>query len=335
MTEDKEFTQRVRQMVDRAHGVRPLGVQLGLTDSAVRAWLAGSVPFDSTLRKVADHSGLSAAWIRDGIGDAEHELCKISPLPPRGLRSKIMREIMHEEGTESASVREEPRHFDASPLGQLRRAMVQAGLTPADLARRMGYAAGPVQAVFERGSRISEGMAKAIVKILPSLDVETLLGGSETPRIIDETGMQGTFGSKPAIEVPLGDLKVKMVPMLSWTKAGTMTNFEDDCYTGEAIPAFNVTDSKAFALRVRGDSMEPRIKEGDAVIVCPSWSPQNGDTVITRTVHGDIMCKLYQSRGHRVIFSSYNPAYPPIDLAREEVEWVYPVQSVVQTLRKH
>jgi SOS-response transcriptional repressor LexA len=287
------------------------------------------------LEKVARNSGISAAWIRDGIGDAEHELAKISPLPPRGLRSKITRDLTHHEGAESSTLREEPHHYESSPLGQLRRAMVQAGLTPAELALRMGYAAGPVQAVFERGSRISEGMAMAIVKILPSLDIETLLGGSDTPRIIDETGMQGTFGSKPTIDVPLGDLKVKMVPMLSWTKAGTMTNFEDDCYTGEAIPAFNVTDSKAFALRVRGDSMEPRIKEGDSVVVCPSWSPQNGDTVITRTVHGDIMCKLYQSRGQRVVFSSYNPAYPPIELDREEVEWVYPVQSVVQTLRKH
>lgn len=338
-SEDKEFINRVEKMVERAAGIRPLADQLGVTDSAVRSWLAGSKPFDSTLRKVHAKSRISPMWIRDGAGEDDIELAKIGPLPPRGSRSDIARDILQEDSIafsahaadDDEPVRVSPRHA----LGMLKLAMEEKGMNAKALAKAIGYEIGPVQAVLERGSRLSEAMAEKIVKVLPDLDIDTLLGGSDTPRIIDPSGATGTFGAKANILVPAG-MSVKMLPLLSWTKAGMMTNFEDECYTGEAVPAFNVSDPKAFALKVRGDSMEPRVKEGDIVIVCPSWKARNGDTVIVRTVHGDIMCKLYQTKfsGKFAVLSSYNPAYPPVELSEEEIEWIYPVQGVMQTLRK-
>ncbi|MGC3988311.1 MAG: S24 family peptidase [Chthoniobacteraceae bacterium] len=63
-------------------------------------------------------------------------------------------------------------------------------------------------------------------------------------------------------------------------------------------------------------------------------TPRNGETVIARTVHGDVMCKLYQSRSGVVVLSSWNPAYPPIEIPREEIAWIYPVAQVIQNLLK-
>jgi hypothetical protein len=48
------------------------------------------------------------------------------------------------------------------------------------------------------------------------------------------------------------------------------------------------------------------------------------------------MCKIYQAKssGQFIILSSYNSAYPPIELQRSEIEWIYPVQSVQKTRRR-
>jgi phage repressor protein C with HTH and peptisase S24 domain len=73
--------------------------------------------------------------------------------------------------------------------------------------------------------------------------------------------------------------------------------------------------------------MEPTIKEGDVAVICPSWEPRHGDEVICRTIHGDVMCKIYQPNPgeKKVILSSYNPAFPPQEFSQDEIEWIYPV----------
>lgn len=221
------------------------------------------------------------------------------------------------------------------PRGQLRSAMLRMGLSPAQLAKKIGYQIGVVQAVVENGARISEAMAEKIVAVLPELDMETLLGGSDTPTVMDEDGRYGTVGSKPTMQ-SLDGGRVRLIPLIAMTQAGPSINFEDEIFQHDAVAVVDVKDPKAFALTVRGNSMEPEIKEGDVAVVCPSWQPRNGDEVICRTVHGDVMCKIFQTKfnGQFVILSSYNPAYPPVELSAEEIEWIYPVQSVQKTRRR-
>jgi phage repressor protein C with HTH and peptisase S24 domain len=223
----------------------------------------------------------------------------------------------------------------SGPRGLLKETLAAHQMTAAELAKRIGYEIGPVQAVVDGGARISESMAEAIERELPELEKEALLGGSDTPRITTDSGTYGTMGAKPQIAVPKG-MDVRMVPLISWAQAGAMSSYDDEVYSHEAIPVFDVPDRKAFALTVRGNSMTPEINEGDKVIVCPSWQPRNGDEVICRTVDGDVMCKIYHSKegGKIVILSSYNSgAHPPFELNRDEIAWIYPVQGVQKTRR--
>lgn len=230
---------------------------------------------------------------------------------------------------------ESPEPATGGPRGKLQAALRSAGMTSAQLARRIGYEAGPVQAIVEGGARISEKMAEAIASVLP-LTIEELLGGSDSPRLIDPTGTYGTIGSRPLVDDPSGLVGIRTIPLLSWAEAGTMADYSDEAFGGEAIPAFNVSDRKAFALAIRGKSMQPEISEGDIVVVCPSWTPRHGDTVIARTVGGDVMCKIYQPSkgGQMIILSSHNPAFPPFEIPQSEIAWIYPVKSVEKTLRR-
>lgn len=76
------FPRRIEMLVQSAGGKKPLARRLGVTDSAINSWLAGSKPFNSKLREACDHSGIAIEWLRDGRGPAEVELAKVSARPP-------------------------------------------------------------------------------------------------------------------------------------------------------------------------------------------------------------------------------------------------------------
>lgn len=161
--------------------------------------------------------------------------------------------------------------------------------------------------------------------------MEDLLGGSETSRIMDETGQFGTFGAKPAIKLP-GKGRTRYVPLLSWAAAGSLSNAEalDEGYNYEGI-ASNVP-GRAFAVEVKGDSMHPEINPGDYAVVKADVQPTPGGVVLVRTIHGDVLCKRYATRegGELVILSSVNHSYSPIEIPATEIAWIYPVKQVIR-----
>jgi len=72
------FQRRVRALVDAAGGKKPLARKMGISDSAINSWLAGSAPFESKLREACETSGVSWSWLRDGHGRAAPELIKVT-----------------------------------------------------------------------------------------------------------------------------------------------------------------------------------------------------------------------------------------------------------------
>lgn len=78
MTKANTLPERLARLVEIAGGQKPLARACGVSDAAIIAWRAGSQPMPSTLEAVADHAGLSLAWLRDGAGDDARELRRFS-----------------------------------------------------------------------------------------------------------------------------------------------------------------------------------------------------------------------------------------------------------------
>lgn len=268
----------------------------------------------------------------------------LEPMSPREIAARLAAIV---DGSESEStpalsrqsapsLQEEGHTYGSDPRRLLVARMEERGETPETLAAKMPFKAVYIREVMDGVARGSnERFLRAAARVL-DLDAEALMSGSDTPRIIDETGRRGTFGAVPNIDMPPGK-RVMYVPLLSWAQAGALdAGHTDEAYDYSGTIAVDVKDRKAFGVTIRGDSMEPKIPEGADVIVCPSWQPRNGDTVIARTADGDVMCKLYQTKegGTKIVLSSHNPAFPPIELNREEIAWIYPVGQVVQNLRR-
>lgn len=73
----------------------------------------------------------------------------------------------------------------------------------------------------------------------------------------------------------------KKIPILSFVQAGHWTESGHNCYD-EWIDVPSSTPDEAYALRIKGRSMEPVFHEGEIVIVDPTVSALAGDYVIAR-----------------------------------------------------
>ncbi|PTX92783.1 hypothetical protein DB346_22965 [Verrucomicrobia bacterium LW23] len=132
---------------------------------------------------------------------------------------------------------------------------------------------------------------------------------------------------------------VRSLPLLTWAQAGLAPTADALPETAEVVPT-DMKDESAFAVRLLGDSMEPRLYEGDIAIVTPGVPPANGDIVLGNLKGEGLLCKILHMRlssveaRHPVKLSSYNSAYPPMEYSRDDFHWIYPVAQMVRYVRR-
>jgi SOS-response transcriptional repressor LexA len=129
---------------------------------------------------------------------------------------------------------------------------------------------------------------------------------------------------------------LRNLPVLSWAQAGQAIEFSEIARDWEEVVPSAVADERAFGIRLRGDSMEPRFSDGDIAILLPSIEPTNGEIVVANLKGQGALCKIMhvQIEKNLIKLSSYNPAYPPMEYRREEFHWIFPVESLIKRLRR-
>jgi len=129
---------------------------------------------------------------------------------------------------------------------------------------------------------------------------------------------------------------LRNLPVLSWTQAGQATEPGEIPRDWDEVLPSDVSDERAFGVRLRGDSMEPRFSDGDIAILVPSTVPTNGEIVVANLRNQGVLCKIMhvQLDKNLVKLSSYNPAYPPTEYRRDEFHWIFPVATIIKQLRR-
>lgn len=88
---------------------------------------------------------------------------------------------------------------------------------------------------------------------------------------------------------------------------------------------------KAYGLRCVGDSMLPRIRDGEFVVVQPEHAIRPGDEVLVKATDGRVMIKIYlYSRDGRKYFNSVNRDHPEIAIEEEKIELLHYVAAIVK-----
>jgi phage repressor protein C with HTH and peptisase S24 domain len=98
---------------------------------------------------------------------------------------------------------------------------------------------------------------------------------------------------------------------------------------GDGVVRFETKDPNAYAVRCRGHSMMPRIRDGEFVVLEPNKTPISGDDVLVRHLDGRVMVKrfLYERDG-MIHLLSINEAFPPHAFPLEEIAVFHPVVGI-------
>lgn len=75
-----------------------------------------------------------------------------------------------------------------------------------------------------------------------------------------------------------------------------------------------------FGLKVTGDSMSPRIQEGDVLIVRQQSDAESGDVVIAKVNGQDACCKKLLKNPDGIVLQSFNPNYEPMFFKTADVD---------------
>lgn len=127
--------------------------------------------------------------------------------------------------------------------------------------------------------------------------------------------------------------KLKEVPIVGTVQGGLdgyLDELEYPVGHGDGGIEFPTTDRNAYALRVRGESMRPRIKSGEYIVVTPNTEAQPGDDVVVICADGRKMVKeLLYFREQEITLGSINSSFQPLSLQKEEIKAIHFVAGII------
>ena len=121
----------------------------------------------------------------------------------------------------------------------------------------------------------------------------------------------------------------KMVPVINKVSAGYPVDFDDMDYpvgvADDYVRCPDLHDANAFAVRVIGDSMEPRFREGDIVVFSPAAEVNNGDDCFVRfsTPHETTFKRVFFDADSKVRLQPRNEKYSPIIIDGKRINGLY------------
>jgi repressor LexA len=110
------------------------------------------------------------------------------------------------------------------------------------------------------------------------------------------------------------------IPVLGYVRAGIPIEAIEEILDYEEIPEEMASQGEYFALSVKGDSMEPRIQEGDVVIVRKQPDVESGEVAVVLVNGNDATVKKFVKHENGVSLIAYNPKYEPMFYTCQEVE---------------
>ena len=180
----------------------------------------------------------------------------------------------------------------------------ELGITLEDIGNYVGVSKGTVQR-WETGS-ISNMRRDRIKKLSEILKI--------SPDIL-----LGDAVAEDAVAKENASTSTVRIPVIGTVAAGIPITAQEDITGWEEVPAEWVKNDTVFALKLKGDSMEPRMAEGDIVIVKQQCDVENGEIAIVM-VDGEATCKKLVKHPDGLVLISNNAKYAPMFFTLKDIE---------------
>ncbi len=209
---------------------------------------------------------------------------------------------------------------------RIREARNQKDLDQASLAARIDVATRTVQR-WEKGEQVPD--SNFLLRIAKATGVSShwLLSGEG--EIFAQSHLRSNVLSLPTNRYRKVDLIP--LPLLSSVPGGAPSlTFHPD-YVERYITVDDIRDNSAFALEVKGNSMAPRIENGDIIVVSPKVEARSGDICVVRVDDEDTV-KRVKIEEQYVHLIPLNPEFEPMVIRKRDVTFVWRVVKVIKNV---
>lgn len=182
-----------------------------------------------------------------------------------------------------------------------------SGLTQDDLSKKIKISRSTV-GMYESGSREPDYETLELIADFFNVDIDYLLGRTNKTTFIPNSHSRISRGHPVIINV------------LGRVAAGVPIEAVTDIVDTEEITEDLARTGEFFGLQIKGDSMEPRICDGDVVIVRQQEDADSGDTVIAMVNGNDAVCKRLLKYKDGISLISLNTKYEPMVFSKDDIE---------------
>ena len=181
---------------------------------------------------------------------------------------------------------------------RLRALRAKSGISQSEIAKKI-YISQPAYAKYELGTSTPNPETLAAIAGILGCSTDYLLGKAPTPN---------------------GDRYIH-IPVLGRVAAGIPIDAIEEIIDWEDISAEMVTGgAEYFGLQIKGDSMEPKISDGDIVIVRKQPDVESGEIAVVLVNGDDATVKRVKKSTAGITLIANNPAYDPMFYSNEDIE---------------
>jgi repressor LexA len=197
----------------------------------------------------------------------------------------------------------------------------------ATLAAKIGVVTRTLQR-WERGDQVPDGVAITTIARVTNVQPTWLLTGD---------GEMYPSPARPANMYELSpshrrrNMRRAELPVISSVPAGKVATMFHPDYVDDYVTVDDVKDSGAFALKVKGNSMAPRIEDGDIVVVSPQAEARSGDICVIRVNDEDTLKKV-KLEGNYIHLIPLNPEFDPVTVRKRDVNFIWKVVKLIKEL---
>lgn len=178
--------------------------------------------------------------------------------------------------------------------------------------------------MYEQGRREPDNATLLKIAALFNISTDYLLGKQNDTQPASNTDIISTQSqdtSLPPGAFPINSSNSVLIPVLGSVAAGVPIYAENNIIGYEDIPREWTNGGKEyFALRVKGDSMEPKIFEGDTIIVKKQNYIDNGEIAVVLINGDEATVKQVKKTKEGLMLIGFNAAvYSPTLYTPDEV----------------
>ncbi len=177
----------------------------------------------------------------------------------------------------------------------LRKLRKEQNMTQGELAKKLGLAASTV-GMYERGEREPDFSTLEKISGFFSVSMNTLLGKDD---VLRKAGVK--------------------IPVLGKVAAGIPITAVENILDYEEISGDMAASGEYVALRIAGSSMEPRMYDGDVVIVRIQNTVEHGEVAVVIVDGSEATVKKVQFQKDGILLQPFNPSFEPLFYSNSEI----------------